>query len=180
MERSNNVCTIKGLGCRAVVSKHAQPVWGSVVRRDGRHNDDTLSRPGFVVIKKKRLNWKESRSFINYLEILLRKKKRVGLRSRKLGFSIRAHKGCWVWSHRDLKQSRYITVHEEKQVKHPGVFPGSLFNWLQLLLLQWSLRDVGIPTWPHSELGSFLCILGSTQPAFYLSSFKEMALSPQS
>lgn len=150
MERSNNICTIKGLGCRAVVSKNVQHVWGSVVSpqntgQDGRHSDDTLSRPGSVLIKKKRLNWKESQSFINYLEILLRKKKRVGLRSWKLGFSIRAHKGRRVWSHRDLKQSRYIIVHEEKQVKHPGAFPESLFNWLQLLSLQWSLRDVGIP-----------------------------------
>lgn len=43
---------------------------------------------------------------------------------------------------------------ETKQVYHSswgeasqasGAFPESLFNWLQLLSLQWSLRDVGIP-----------------------------------
>lgn len=85
----------------------------------GRHTMTGYFKQARIVMIKK--NGKESQSFTNYLEILLReKKKRVSLRSRKLGFSIRAHKGCQVWSHRDLKQSRHITVHEEKQVEYPG------------------------------------------------------------
>lgn len=118
----------------------------------GGHTMTGYFKQARIVMTKK--NWKESQSFINYLEILLRKKKRVGLRSRKLVFSIRAHKGCQVWSHRDLKQSRHITVHEEKQVEHPGAFSRIIVQLVTTFMAS------GTPLGTGDGTRSFLCILG--------------------